>query len=824
MKTLAVLFVLIWPTILCAQSLYQGPATGSVASGAVISTSFVENMTGKEHLLPARAPRNTRVADVYPTGEYVEALAAEGTNYVPDRTYGTAADTIPLLWRSFPGIPQTNSIPPDPYCAVGPTHFMAVVNSSFRIYDRNGNIVTTISADTWFNNVFASPGAFDPKVSYDHFGKRWIMVWLQQRDFDQTGHYLVSVSDDSIPTGTWYNWALPSTTNGNTPDGTWSDYQGVGFDSVALYITGRQFTFSGGTLLYNKIRIIEKSQLYANTAGSVQWQDLWDIRNPVSLGSRPDGIRPSIFYTHSNEHYFMVVPFTSAYTTNTYVVLYKLSNPVTSPVLTGASVSTVSYTNPPSAFANQLGGSTILLESGGVRFRHEPSFRNGYLWATHAVINPTNTAYQAINYLKINVSTNAAVEDYTFGAEGYWYFYPAITPDKHGNLVISYSRSGDTEYPGAFFNSRLNSDPPGTFYGSVPLMEGQANYVKDFGSGRNRWGDYNGSWLDPVDEETVWLLTEYAESPANTWGTRVGAVRVTPFDGARIHTHALNLDFGDIEVTYADTLEFTLTNFGADNLEVTGVSMASADLGLVSPVAFPINLAYRDSVHFALAFAPSVSGDLIDTLKILSNDAMLPAYPILIRGHGFVIHPVTSSTMYGAGTASGGSLLTLNPVTGQGTPIGPTGFSEIRGLGIRPSNNELYGSIALGTEMGLVRINADGGDGYLSTYVPIGGRAISFRDDSTVYCSLTNGKLYLVNVNSGDTASIGNTGITNLYGLAVNPMNGDLWGSSFSGSIYRINSSNGSATLVGPSGFSSMRDIEFDGNAALFAVASTNAQ
>src|SRR5205085_6595032 len=103
---------------------------------------------------------------------------------------------------------------------------------------------------------------------------------------------------------------------------------------------------------------------------------------------------------------------------------------------------------------------------------------------------------------KINVSTNAVIEDAAFGATGYYHYYPAISVDQNQNIVINYSRSNDNEFIGAFYNSRLDRGPVGTFNGSKPLPTGKSNYVKDFGSGRNRWGDYSGSWLDPSEQNS----------------------------------------------------------------------------------------------------------------------------------------------------------------------------------------------------------------------------------------------------------------------------------------------------------------------------------
>ena len=74
-------------------------------------------------------------------------------------------------------------------------------------------------------------------------------------------------------------YAIDARTNGNTVTSTWGDYPQIGYDNQAIYINSRQFTF-GGNYLYNKIRIINKSELYAANAGPLSWTDFWDIRDP----------------------------------------------------------------------------------------------------------------------------------------------------------------------------------------------------------------------------------------------------------------------------------------------------------------------------------------------------------------------------------------------------------------------------------------------------------------------------------------------------------------------------------------------------------------
>lgn len=812
---------MVWST--AVGQIFQGPASGSVPNGGVVSTEGMLNVTN----LPID-PNPAKVRNKIPYRFESDALnefpsvslASEGSNFVADRNASGQAVglTEPILLNNFPGIPQTNSIPPDPYCAMGPTHFIAVVNTSFRIYDRAGNIETTITADLWFNNVFPNSGAFDPKVTYDHISKRWIMVWLQQDDNTLTGTHLVSVSDDSIPTGTWYNWALPSTVNGSTSAGNWSDYQGVGFDSQAVYITANQFSFGGG-FNYVKLRIIPKSVLYNNPGGPLSWMDLWDIREPLSTGSRIFTLRPARMHGNPGEYYLITrSPFSDP---ENFVVVYTLTNPTTSPSLTGDRISVTDYSTPP--LADQLGGSTIGIESGGSHFRNEPVYRDGYLWATHAVASGGG-AYGSVNLLKIDLGTNTASDDITFGMDGFWYFYPALAVDSGHNTIVTYSRSGLTEYIGAYYSGRLSGDPPGVIIGSYTLAPGEANYVKDFGSGRNRWGDYMGAWVDPADDHTFWIFTEYAESPANTWGTWVGHVLLSPFLTARAYASVDTLRFEPQEVgTISTSRPIIVRNVGGTQLSINNMNIDGTNFDIASSHSYPILLNFGDSVVVNVTFSPTSRATFVEDLVITSNDAADTARRVPLTGFGYVINPAVSGKMYSAGTAGGGSLYELSLYT-SGAEVGPTGYSEIKGLAVRNSNHELYG-FSIGTVATIVRINSELGDAYPVVSLPVTTlRAIEFDLNDTLYGVLSNGRIITINLTTGDTTMPMNTGITNLLGLGTNPLTGQLWAFKTDGKSYRIDLAAGTATLVGSAGtnFLACRDIAFSPTGVLYGLANAN--
>jgi hypothetical protein len=114
------------------------------------------------------------------------------------------------------------------------------------------------------------------------------------------------------------------------------------------------------------------------------------------------------------------------------------------------------------------------------------------------------------------------VQQGVFGTANAHYFYPAVGVDGNGNVTMVFSRSGTNEFGSIAFTGRRATDPLGTMQGSAMLKAGTAKYVALDGSGRNRWGDYNGVAADPSNSRVVWFYSMYA-SAVNTWNSWVGS-------------------------------------------------------------------------------------------------------------------------------------------------------------------------------------------------------------------------------------------------------------------------------------------------------------
>jgi len=811
--TIFFIFILAITSNYFAQS-FSGPAYGSVSGGVSITTnSFAK---AAPVIPPGEAPVRNKIGFEF-LPDYLNRSVSKSVKTSKHTNDPSITDITNINYpvvpvANFDGIPQTNSIPPDPYIAVGPNHIMTVVNSSFRISDKKGNTLKTITADNWYSNVLKGVSSFDPKVVYDHFDKRWVMVWLHQDDNKKEGYYLFSVSDDEDPMGTWYNYKFASNLNGVDTAYNWGDYQGVGFDDNYFYLTSNNFAF-GGSYDYSKIRVIKKSQLYANNGGAVDYADFWNF----SLGYGGYGIRPIRMYDDPGEFYFLQ---RSPYQTGNHFVLYTLKNPFNSPVFTAKTMPVSTYYNPTNA--GQLGGGSMPIDGGSSHLRNEPVYRNGIIYMVHAVASGTSNQYSALRFLALDPVQDAVLDNQTFGAEGYWHYYPSIEVDAEGNMVITYSRSSENEYAGAFYVTRKANDE--TFSGSRVLQTGKGNYVKDFSSGRNRWGDYNGIWLDPADQSTIWMLTEYAAG-TNIWGTWVGAIRMKPFDGIYAAASDTMLNLSNVEVgSSSDTLSFTINNYGNQQLVVSGVSNSNPEFYLTN-VTLPVTLNTWDSLKINVVYKPQTIGNQNSYIEVNTNDPLRGKININAVAKAFTITPAALQTFYSI-TKSGSttSLVTLDKQSGSSTVLGQTGIAQISSITVNPQNKQLYGLFVDGATSKIIRINSSAADAYTLFSVPLNLTSIAFDKDLNLFGISSTGALYKINPGTGEYNFIDSTGLS-INAITINYKTDEMWasvGSNFyrgKDAVYKINKNNGDTTFVGKTKLTStVNALVFDENGNLYGV------
>jgi hypothetical protein len=803
---------------------YQGPAQGSVSAGAVVNTSSFSDfpITGDtDPIIRGEMNVEGNFEPLFIESDKKEVLQS---TYTEDINVGDSPNTIgdnAMLLRKFIVSLDNNVIPPDPTIAVGPNHVMVLTNNGvgIRIYDKQGTLLKSISSSQWWSAVWPTQDG-DPQIFYDHFSGRWVMVFMQVDDVALTAGNLLAYSDDDDPLGTWYMYRLDTKLHGTTASNTWGDYPQIGFDEQAIYIMTRCFPFAGGNP-HTKIRIISKAELYASNAGPLTYKDIWDIFDsslPV-IEQYPDIIHPSFQYSPAGEHYFLYAYRSGG---NRYS-FYKLTNPITSPVLTRVNINVPFFG--PTPDANQLGGGTPRIAANGSHIKTSPVFRDGFLYATHSMRNSVYPNYASIKYVKINVATNTVVESAELGANGYFYIYPAIAVDKDGNVGITCSRSGDNEYMGSYFTTRRASDPVGLSSSGV-LQPGLGNYILTFGGERNRWGDYLGAFLDPADEYSFWMFSQFA-SGTNAYATVVGQVRLQPFPGAHGFSYTDFFDFGSIEVgSESSELSFTLKNFGEQNLVINNIPDSLYGIRLTSTHSFPITIVPFDSVEFSFKFQPNTAS-VIDTVYTFENNST-NFTGIRVKATGFQINPVEENQIYSiSGSQNSGNFSSINIQTGVGVNIGETGFSNLIGLAIHPKTRITYGLISSAQGSQILRINGTEGDSYPLFDLALANLySMSFDSSGQLYTNTQSGIIYSIDLSNGTFLQVSQMPVQRVA-IAFNQVDNQLWGSvknlvGVKDRIIKIELLTGDTTNVGQTGFTvNTNSIIFNGAGNLYGITGT---
>jgi hypothetical protein len=451
-------------------------------------------------------PYDSMAAADQPDGVSIEIdSSAEDT---ANDAAGALAPSAPSLLRNFDGISDTGSYPPDPIIATGPEHIVVMVNRSWSIYSKNGTrLFGPRTFASWWSGEAGNP--FDPWCFYDQHARRFVMLTVAMNDSRSVSEYLISVSDDSNPIGTWYNYRIRADSFGNTLNSTWADYPKIGYDDgFAVYITANMFI--GSSFQYSQMRVIRKSQLYSGAA--ISWFDYRNFRN--ADGSLAFTMQPANALSRPGAMFFVN---TESRLNGNAITLWRATKTWPPSVTRRATIPIGSYRNPPDAVQR---GSSRRIDTGDSRLYNAYYRMNQIVTAFPEAYNWGGGTVSALRYVVFNPFSFARQLDIRYGANLRYYYYPAVVLDRSNNIGIVFNRSGSTEYGSARYTARLTTDS--STQSSAYLRAGSAPYVELDSIGRNRWGDYSGAALDPSTGCT-WLYSEYARR-TNSWGTRIGEV------------------------------------------------------------------------------------------------------------------------------------------------------------------------------------------------------------------------------------------------------------------------------------------------------------
>ena len=448
---------------------------------------------------------------------------------------------IPGTGVNFNGISNpvacNGCAPPDPNGAVGPNHYVQMVNLKYQIFTRTG---TSLVGPANINTLFTGFGgacelenAGDPIVLHDQLADRWLLS--QFTAMGPIYYNCVALSTGSDPTGTYYRYAF--STGVNFPDypkyGVWPD---------AYYISTREFlglAFQGvGAYALNRAQML---------AGNPTPQVISFLEPP---GAQPyrvgDGLLPSdldgtALPPAGSPNYFVGSmdnggPYGApADALNVFKFHVDFATPANSTFTGPTQVNSAAFDSvfpctPSSRACIPQPGTTNKVDILSYRQRplHRLAYRN---FGTHESL-VTNQSVEATTglagirwwELRSPNTTPSIFQQGTYAPDSIHRWMGSIAMDRLGNAALGYSVSdATTVFPGIRYTGRLVGDSLGT------LPQGEGTMVNGTGSqtgGGNRWGDYSAMDVDPVDDCTFWYTTEYyATTSAANWATRIASFK-----------------------------------------------------------------------------------------------------------------------------------------------------------------------------------------------------------------------------------------------------------------------------------------------------------
>lgn len=431
------------------------------------------------------------------------------------------------------------SYPPDCTGDVGPDHVVQGVNaanSTVWVFDKNGVFDTSFTMESLSSTAPCNNGYCDPVILYDQLADRWVIS-----EFSGTGSYFcVYVSQTPDPTGAWYAYTFNAGYS-SVPDypkyGVWPlDEDGDGAFDDGAYLVG----VNAGTTTTRDVFAMERSKMLAGQPATMQKFSLPDLAgwgfqlflpaghegpDPPPSGARGLFLRPVDTEIHGGTC-------AGCDLMEMRELFVDWAAPANSLVTQLPSIQMADWDH------------TLCGTSGNWDCMPQP----GTTQAIDPIREPLHFPLQYRNFgthetlvgafaVDVDGTDHAAVRWFELRKEGSsWYLYQEGTlggeagvhrsvasaaMDGSGNIAVGYTRTGSSTpyYPSLYYSGRISTDPLGTMphyeHRIIDGVSSQTTY--------DRWGDYAGIGVDPVDECTFWFFSEYMESGSSA--TRVASFR-----------------------------------------------------------------------------------------------------------------------------------------------------------------------------------------------------------------------------------------------------------------------------------------------------------
>ena len=401
---------------------------------------------------------------------------------------------------------QSAFVPPDMGGGVGGGYVVQLLNGVATIDTTAGAQVSQTTLNSFFGGI--STQLSDPRVIFDPNSQRWFAsaITVPGGISSNPNSILLAVSAGASPTSGFTTLSF-SSSNSN-----FADYPTLGVNNAAVTIGTNDFSTSTGNYVASSLYSVPKSSLTVATPSLTNMTSFAD--NTSQIGFTPQAVtNPAAGGTSTS------VLSTGVDQTGNQV--YALST-VAGANAAGAGLSLNALLSQPFntstlVFPTQPGGTSY--DPGDTRISSGAYQAGNNIYFANTVSNGTS---DQIAWNVLNATTNGLTTG-LISIAGLNLTYGSISANANGTFVVSFNGSGSSQNITDYYVICSSiTDSCGT--PQVALISSNNNYNITAG-GRNRWGDYSWTTVDPSNPNNFWLFQEYASTitvnntPTSTWAT-----------------------------------------------------------------------------------------------------------------------------------------------------------------------------------------------------------------------------------------------------------------------------------------------------------------
>ena len=426
-----------------------------------------------------------------PLAKYSDSLRHRSPNRTPELVFETGS---------------SNSQPTDPAGAVGPNHYISVINTAFQIFDKSGNSLTNglISPNP---TIFTSGGCCDLTASYDNAADRWILSFLG-------GGVQLAVSDGPDPVNdSWTVYSYSAV----------SDYQ-----KLSVWRDGYYMTENTGST--NKLHVFERDAILDEASAGTDPQILsFSLPGLVTSGFHSPqvlNITDANFPTSGGATVMYMQDDAWSGVTTDHVKLWNVDidweSPNDSEVSSAVELTTTPFVSvfDGGSFSNlpqpDVGATIDSLQAtimNQAQFRKFSNY-NSALFNFVVDVDGSSTKQAGIRWYELRQTVDGEpweiFQEGTYTAPDNRHAWNAsLIMDVKGNIGMGYSgmssaNSTDSQVRvGSYYTGRFSQDPINvmTLEEGI-IVEGDANIPG------TRYGDYSKIDLDPDNDKKFWFINE----------------------------------------------------------------------------------------------------------------------------------------------------------------------------------------------------------------------------------------------------------------------------------------------------------------------------